>query len=82
MSSRDGTMPEGWAISAPTGITIAGASERTLYAVRVSTPNEAQTIALSHLPQFSTDQIRVVGTLTKATLDKFGIKPGEIGGPL
>lgn len=71
-------MPAGHAIGVPTQQAISGEVVRAIYAVRVSSPIEAERIVREKLGLGDNPEVRYAGQLQQETLDKRGIAPGEM----
>lgn len=77
MSSRDGTLPAGWAVRVTTDQMIAGEPMMVIYAVAVSSPSEAVSIVREVAKTTADEDAKAVGVLKAETLKAYGIAPGQ-----
>jgi len=79
MSSRNGTLPAGWAVRVTTQQLIAGQPMVMLYAAAVSGPSEAEEAVKGRARSTPDEKIEAVAILAKSTLDRLGLAPGDVG---
>ena len=82
MSDRDGTQIVGWAVSVPRDLPEYPWPVAFMYAARVSSPEEAETLVRAFVKAKDDHEVRVVGALKPETLDRLGIALGVAGGPI
>jgi len=79
MSSRDGTLPAGWAVRVTTEELIRGQPLVMLFAAAISGPSEAEEAVKRRDRSTPNETVKAVSTLSKTTLDRLGLTPGDVG---